>query len=75
LQPKLKGTEAYTKYNALGKDFEGKKEMKRLICNEGIAEKGFPSHVNIKHDGIVNPWKYIIAIQKNITASTSYMEC
>jgi hypothetical protein len=48
------------------KDFEGEKEMKCLICNEGIAERDFPSHVNIKHDGVVNPWKYIIAIQEKL---------
>jgi hypothetical protein len=40
--------------------------MKCLICNEGIAERDFPFHVNIKHDGVVNPWKYIIAIQEKL---------
>jgi hypothetical protein len=40
--------------------------MKCLICSEDIADRDFPTHVNIKHDGRNNPWNYIMLIQKRL---------
>jgi hypothetical protein len=40
--------------------------MQCLICDKDIAEKDFPMHVNTKHDGRANPWKYIMIIQKRL---------
>jgi hypothetical protein len=40
--------------------------MKCLICSEDIEDMDFKTHVNDKHDGRNNPWKYIMILQKRI---------
>lgn len=40
--------------------------MKCLICDEDLAESDFSRHVNDKHDGRHNPWRYIMIMQKRL---------
>ena len=48
--------------------------MKCLICDEDVFEENFLAHVNTKHIGTADSWKYIIAIQKKLEEMQSNIE-
>jgi hypothetical protein len=48
--------------------------MKCLICDEDLAENDFSTHINDKHDGRHNPWKYIMIMQKRLEQVEHHIE-